>query len=748
MDYTVTLIISWPAVNNASHYTVMGREASGNDDTRQTSWSTWVNKIITTHFEKGGLEAGKQYEWKIIATNAEGSVESAIFGFQVNEMPPSLSNVRFSVKQESDLSAVFQASVTIGASQSTTDISGASDWQLHEGSYEYSVSKTGFLPATGTFIVANSDLFMDVLLKEIDPEAQYEVDFQVYDIATLLPVENATITIQTVIPESQVFERSTRFASETGVTGADGYLKFEGLTYGLYNYSVEKSEYASITNDFQVNSSGVSFNLYLIPGATQTEYAFAVTVLASHSSLPVSGATVTIFSDESSDTSLRSSTKDATVLFSEMTNEEGMAIFNVFEGSYYGIIEKASYNGCEFFATVTQNTGKLYYIDLTPPTPTELYHVDIRVLATDTFLPIQGATVTLASALSEERESDPAFTALRITHTGVTDTQGIAAFDIETGDYTVTIQKNLYEPKSVELNVSESATFVCHLSRIKKNIAFEVKHAQTATPLAGVAVDINGTVGNTNASGVVSFSLLPGIYPWSLSLSGYVTQTGSTTLTESADVNVPISLSPIPEWDSFVLSYVEDPAGGTIFRKAYGIVLWDLPANVTEVQIRKPATGYTGPDPEIIRNEKSGADAVIHFWGWWDFSSIPATGLKQILLRFLQDGLVVNEYTLDLPLQKTPFGINIRDCYNLVGFYLWESSAVYSSQIRKLGFTASYQGQDKPIVVYGSGNSLIEVSEIATGRIDLLTDTASLSNITVSGYGEGDVLLHTETVVF
>jgi len=78
--------LEWPAVPNASHYTVMGREAAPGQTAR--SWQVWVYKIIHNRFEKGGLQPGTQYEWEVIAQNESGEDRSTSFAFAIQPENP------------------------------------------------------------------------------------------------------------------------------------------------------------------------------------------------------------------------------------------------------------------------------------------------------------------------------------------------------------------------------------------------------------------------------------------------------------------------------------------------------------------------------------------------------------------------------------------------------------------------------------------------------------------------------------
>ena len=109
-----------------------------------------------------------------------------------------------------------------------TDLNGEALFSLIDGTYNYTVSKTGYTTETGTLTVAGSTMLIEVSLEQL-----FDVTFHVTD--GTADLQNAAVTVGT----------------ETKFTNAAGIAVFS-LTDGAYSYLVTKLDYENATGSFTV----------------------------------------------------------------------------------------------------------------------------------------------------------------------------------------------------------------------------------------------------------------------------------------------------------------------------------------------------------------------------------------------------------------------------------------------------------------------------------------------------------------
>lgn len=108
------------------------------------------------------------------------------------------------------------------------------------GTYDYSVTKLGYLPASGQTSVVNQDVTVAVTLEET---TLFSVTFIVNDAANA-PIADAVVTLD-------------------GVTNAAGDYVFENLIVGTYDYSVTKADYVTATGSVTITNANVTVTVVL-----------------------------------------------------------------------------------------------------------------------------------------------------------------------------------------------------------------------------------------------------------------------------------------------------------------------------------------------------------------------------------------------------------------------------------------------------------------------------------------------------
>jgi protocatechuate 3,4-dioxygenase beta subunit len=115
------------------------------------------------------------------------------------------------------------------------------------GVYAYSVTTSGYIPASGSLTVSGSNLTKEVTLQPTPPPA-YTVTFAVTD-AQGAPISDAVATLN-------------------GIANAAGNYIFSNLAAGVYSYVIAKSGYATVSDSLTVNNGNLFVNevLYIYSG--------------------------------------------------------------------------------------------------------------------------------------------------------------------------------------------------------------------------------------------------------------------------------------------------------------------------------------------------------------------------------------------------------------------------------------------------------------------------------------------------
>lgn len=153
--------------------------------------------------------------------------------------------ITFSVVDE-DAEPILDAVVTFAGVASPD---GTYVFERIRGTYSYSISKTGYVTATGSVTVVDDDVEVDVVLDWV----RYNVTFNVKNTASN-PIEGATINIEDHDPAT---------------TNASGTAVMQMLN-GNYSFTVSHEEYVGHTGEFTVAGAPVTQNITLVGVSAET----------------------------------------------------------------------------------------------------------------------------------------------------------------------------------------------------------------------------------------------------------------------------------------------------------------------------------------------------------------------------------------------------------------------------------------------------------------------------------------------
>ncbi len=171
--------------------------------------------------------------------------------------------------------AIDGATVNLsGYGEQITDASGVATFSemVSDGTYDYTVTATGYLSESGSVTVSGSDISENVTL-ELAP-VPYTVAFNVTDGANA--IEGATVALQD-------------HGEQT--TDASGYAEFtEAVEDGTYNYTVSANGYLQNTGTITVDGADVTENVTL----TEATEFWTVTFTVTDGSNAIEGAAISL----------------------------------------------------------------------------------------------------------------------------------------------------------------------------------------------------------------------------------------------------------------------------------------------------------------------------------------------------------------------------------------------------------------------------------------------------------------------
>jgi uncharacterized membrane protein len=437
------------------------------------------------------------------------------------------------------------ALVTVGSQTALTDATGMATISLANGNYNYNVTKFGYSPASGAFTVANAPQTIDVILT---PLPQYNITFHVTSGGN--NVEGASIDIPGV---------------GTMLTDINGNAVFS-LIDGFYNYTITKTGYVTKTGSTTVAGAPFTIEETLIP-------LYEVTFHVTSGGADLAGASVTVGT--------------ATVV----TNASGIAIFNLENGNYAYTVTKTGYNDASgnftvasapmtidvamteieyavtFHVTDLVNNnleGVLVSIDNGEFGTTDINGNVVIMLSNGNYVytatkigyyqeqdvfDVLGAPLTVEIDMTPEPTFAITFHVTALvgganlagaevtvgTETITTNGFGIAVFNLPNGNYNYNVELLGYDPETGAFNVVNAAmTIEVPMELTEWPVTVHVTALVGGANLAGVSVDINGTVVLTGINGNALFNLVNGTYTYTATLAGYFPETGQIIVNNGA----------------------------------------------------------------------------------------------------------------------------------------------------------------------------------------------------------------------
>ena len=356
------------------------------------------------------------------------------------------------------------ATVTFGSNSAVTDVNGIATLpDAVNGSYDYTISKTGFVTVTGNTSVTDADLNMEIYMKPA-----FSVQFTVTDGSN--PVAGASIRLVSTWP---VFD-------QTFVTNAQGVLLTDKLfpKWTSLEYTISAAGFADAKGTANIGS----VDLVVDPIALQ--HAYDITFTVTDGSNPVTDAAVII--------------NNAVVT----TNAGGNAVFTkMINGDYNFLVSKAG------------------FIDITGTVTVADAHVAREVsLAAGfdvTFNVINGPEGTVGLANDT------------ITLNGIskiTDATGTVVFGVASGTaISFTNKKAGFADVQVDIaGVTENTVKNIYMVPVY-TVKIMALDANSYNPIPGATIVFNGTTVTTDDGGLATFTNIQpaaGAYAYSVTGNG------------------------------------------------------------------------------------------------------------------------------------------------------------------------------------------------------------------------------------
>lgn len=201
-----------------------------------------------------------------------------------------------------------------------------------------------------------------------------------------------------------------------------------------------------------------------------------------------------------------------------LTNQHGEAEIPLVNGEYPVTIEKTGYDTLQGEIKVNnQNADVTFEMDFF------LYNVEFNISQVNKGNPAEGATIKI--------EGQPGV--LNVNGSGQ------ATIKLKSGNYSYTVQKKGYDDLTGSFNVEGQDTFIQRTLVLKHyNVVITVLDSDNSSPAQGAAVNINGSSYPTNERGQAVVSLQNGIYPYTVTKSGYYDGSSSVTVLDSDNSSV------------------------------------------------------------------------------------------------------------------------------------------------------------------------------------------------------------------
>ncbi|MCT4619486.1 MAG: S-layer homology domain-containing protein [Marinisporobacter sp.] len=252
--------------------------------------------------------------------NAVTTLNSAIKTFdasEIKDVTPKKYTVTFAVYNDNN-SSIDGAKISVNSQNLTTDSNGSVTVSLENGSYPYTVEKSGYNNKSGNVTVNGAALTeTDTMKATPTPPTKYTVTFAVYNDSNS-PIDGAKISVN----------------SQNLTTDSKGSATVS-LENGSHSYTVEKSGYTNKTGSVTVNGAALTETVNMTTTPTPpTKYTVTFAVY-NNSNSPIDGAKISVNSQNlttdskgSATISLENETYGYTVTKSGYTNKTGNVTVN------------------------------------------------------------------------------------------------------------------------------------------------------------------------------------------------------------------------------------------------------------------------------------------------------------------------------------------------------------------------------------------------------------------------------------
>jgi len=496
----------------------------------------YVYEKLTYSGDTSGTSTSQSYSQTYTATSKPLTVT---FYCHPEETTPVVTTGTIMVYvRDADTNALLSGASVSGAGKSGT--TGSAGYvklvKIELGTYTIAASKTGYISGSGNATITASApsasitiyLTKETPIEEDDSPTSGDVTVYVRDANTNALISDAYVS----------------GSGYSGYTNSYGYVFISRLDFGTHAFTVTKSGYYSNLGYATLSSSNSSdsITVYLTPIEEEEEET-------------VTGSITVYVKDVNTGSSI-SGARVSGGGYSGSTNTSGYKRFSSLSfGSYTFTASKTGYDsgsGSVFISTSTASNSVTIYLTPIPTTGS----ITVYVKDANTGDSISGATVSGNG------------------YSGTTNTSGYKTFSsLSFGSYTFTASKTGYDSGSGSVSISTSTTsnsVTIYLTPTPTtgSITVYVRDIETGAYISGAAVSGDGS-GTTNSSGYKVFSDMSfGTYSFSVSKSGYYTNSGSVTISSSAtSKSVTIYLAPIPTSGTITV-YVKDASSGAVISGA------------------------------------------------------------------------------------------------------------------------------------------------------------------------------------
>ncbi len=391
--------------------------------------------------------------------------------------------------------AIAGATVTAGGITATTSAAGAYTISIAPSTYTVTASVPGFTASTVSVTVISGQTVS-----------------QNFALAPIIVIVNGTI--------AGTVTDATTGAAIAGAAVTAGSMTATTDAAGGYSISIAPGTYT-------VTAGAAGHVAQSVAGVVVTSGATTVQNFALNP-VPVANGTITgTVTDASTGTAITGAAVTAGSM-TGTTDAAGGYSISIAPGTYT-VTASAAGHVAQSVAGVVVTSGVTTVQNFALAPIIVIVNGTITGTVTDasTRAGIAGATVTAGSV------------------TAITDAAGVYTISIAPGTYTVTASAAGHDPASASVTVRSGVTVKQNfaLAPIPVTLTFIVTDSNTNLPISGATVKSGGSfAGTTNALGVVTFQVAPGVYTYDVRMAGFLRVRATVTL--AGDTTIPVKLTP------------------------------------------------------------------------------------------------------------------------------------------------------------------------------------------------------------